>query len=1248
MRRALLIALAAVAALLAAAPPAAFYYAAFTPRGLQLVMRFVPRRIDRVQIDFQGVRGTVARGITIDRVNVDAPRVHLEFTQISGRLALRALLLQTLHVPRLTIGRALIEVGQAPPLHGPHEPPSRWHFLPHWLSIRADDVRLASGTLIVPDGQRFDATRLSAAGLVRPNTVRIDHFEMTWNALEATAHGLLRAANPLRLDAAAHATIRPRRQPAWVIDAKGRGDLDDLIVAAQFRAPLRAELTGHALDLTRRWRWQGAARIEDFDLTAWGGSGVLGPVSGRLAVTADGSGFTARGPLTAPGLKAGAIEASFAGAYSDRVITVRRLDLAQGSGAEVSAQGEIGIVPHGPRLDLQGEWKHFRWPLAGRTPVVTSESGRYALHGARPYALQGSGELRIRGVEPIGFDLLDGSLADDALRVRKAQLVALGGRAQGAGEIVWSPHTTWSASGTASDLNPASLRGELPGRLTFDFDAAGSRLGKGADFSLAIQHLTGELRHLHARADGKISRRGAVWQLQGVRAQLGRTALSLDGTVDDRVDLDFRLAADDLALLDPGITGRLDAHGMLRGPRKSPAIEVSAQGSGLRYRGFSIGSLDASIDLDPRRGSSLAHLRARGLALGPRRLGNLTLALDGPAGSQHAALSVAGAGYRADALAAGALVNGAWRGELVELAVTGADTRLALDAPAALSASAEGFHLDRFCLSGKPARVCADGDWTPHEWSIFALASGLPLQLLTAGLTSRAQYHGLIGLTAQLAATDHGPVHGRLGVTLAGLEMVSRTGGRTETTPLGAGSLTLVAAPDRIDGVLELGGGAAGSVKGAWVIRRTTADWRAMPLEGSLEARAPLNEWAPLYMSNVDRVAGSASAKLAVSGTLGTPLVNGALSVQGGELDLYQYNLELRDAALEAHLRDTGIDFDGTARAGAGTAAAHGHVEWRGGAMFGRFALAGTNLRVVDIPEAQIDASPDLEFALDGGALAITGTVKIPDARIAPAGLTNAVTVSSDQVIVGEPSDGAGGHLKVSTRIRIDLGDRVRIDTQGLTGRITGSVVVTSGGESITRASGELRIADGEYAAYGRRLDIDRGRLIYTGSPIDNPGIDIRAVKRFHDPNVGATVAGINVRGTLRQPQMTFFSEPPLAQQQIMSLVFAGGTLFGGPQLGASAAANTSRSENAQLIGQSAAVLGSQIGLPVGIEPTYNNDTAVMLGKYLSPRLYVSYGITLLQSLNIVKLRYTLGDHWALSTELGQLGGADIVYTFQK
>ena len=78
-------------------------------------------------------------------------------------------------------------------------------------------------------------------------------------------------------------------------------------------------------------------------------------------------------------------------------------------------------------------------------------------------------------------------------------------------------------------------------------------------------------------------------------------------------------------------------------------------------------------------------------------------------------------------------------------------------------------------------------------------------------------------------------------------------------------------------------------------------------------------------------------------------------------------------------------------------------------------------------------------------------------------------------------------------------------------------------------------MADGKYFAYARKLDIQRGRLIFTGGPIDDPGVDLRAQKQFPD-----VTAGVNVRGTLQQPRMSFFSDPPLPQSQIVSLILSG------------------------------------------------------------------------------------------------------------
>ena len=154
--------------------------------------------------------------------------------------------------------------------------------------------------------------------------------------------------------------------------------------------------------------------------------------------------------------------------------------------------------------------------------------------------------------------------------------------------------------------------------------------------------------------------------------------------------------------------------------------------------------------------------------------------------------------------------------------------------------------------------------------------------------------------------------------------------------------------------------------------------------------------------------------------------------------------------------------------------------------------------------------------------------------------------------------------------------------------------------------------------------------------------MDLRAQKVFPD-----VTAGVNVRGTLRAPRMTFFSEPAIPQSQIVSLLLAGGSL--------ESVQNSSRSGAARndLLAQGGAILAQQFGSRVGIEDIglesdRTNETSLVLGKYLSPRLYVSYGISLAEAINTVKLRYTIGDRWTLKTESGRARSADIVYTIRK
>jgi translocation and assembly module TamB len=400
-----------------------------------------------------------------------------------------------------------------------------------------------------------------------------------------------------------------------------------------------------------------------------------------------------------------------------------------------------------------------------------------------------------------------------------------------------------------------------------------------------------------------------------------------------------------------------------------------------------------------------------------------------------------------------------------------------------------------------------------------------------------------------------------------------------------------------------------------------------------------------LYMPDIDRASGKFDANLSIDGTLGKPATSGVIKLSGAELDLYQLNLALRAVEAEAHIVANRLEFTSAAKAGAGTLASSGKIEWRDNLPYGEITLKGQNLRVVDVPEARIDASPDLNFRIAGRAIEAKGEVRVPLARIQPADLTNAVLPSADERLVGPTEEVKEDPFLVTSEITMTLGDNVTIETYGLSGHITGSISERTAPGEPTRATGELQVKDGQYVALARKLDIERGRLIFNGGLLVDPAIDIRAVKVFPDVK-----AGVNVRGSLREPRLSFFSEPSIPQSQIVSILLAGSSLNSVQ----SADRQGSSGAQQEVAGQAAAILASQLGGRLGIpdisvESDLNNDTSLVLGRYLSPRLYLSYGVSLTESISTLKLRYTLDDHWTIKTEAGaKERAADLVFTIEK
>ncbi|MDE2451417.1 MAG: translocation/assembly module TamB domain-containing protein [Gammaproteobacteria bacterium] len=1251
MRRFLLLAAGLFVLIAIALPCAALYSVLFTQSGLRFVVSHLPQRFGDVGVRIEGVSGTIAGGAHAGLVEIDERVVHLEIRGIYTRVRLEPLLWQTIRTPDTTVDSVYVGVKRPPPL-----PPGTVHhapqFLPSWLTIDIGHASVARAIVVVPDGTRITGTAIAGSALLRHRDIRFYHADVQMGEVHFAVAGMLHASEPLQLAANGQITWQARGQPVWTVAANGAGDLDRLAISGKILAPFRSELNGEMLDLTHHWHWQGDAVVQDFDLRAWHLTGALGAIGGKLALSGGGQAFSARGTLDPAGLNAGSFNVQFDGGYSRQILTAHRIDITNvASGARTIASGTIGIVPGGPRLDLQGSWRNFRWPLTGRNVPFRSGEGRFELSGIRPYDFHTKGLAQVAALAPVPADVT-GKLDAGGVTVSHSTLALFRGHADLHGDVSWAPVQRWAVSGHATGIDPGQLRPDLPGSLNFAVAIAGRGFKAGDPLSVAVDGLSGRLRGLGASGGGKFTRAGDTWTFQQVRVGLGRTRLALDGTIDRAANLRFAVTAEDLSLLSAGSRGHLEAQGTIRGTLDSPDILATARGTGLVYEGMSLADFDARVDFDPssrRRSAIAAHLRQ--LRFGKRTVRSLSFTLDGPASAATAHLDAQAPGLNLTAMASGGFSHGIFNGKLESLGVSGAESlRLHLEQPVALTLSSAASTIERLCLIGTPGNLCAEASWTPAAWSTTLTASHLPLSTLTAGRTPAVEYLGAIDVGARLFGGGNTPMQGVLRIELNDAVLSRRlVSGRIERTSIGSGVLTATATTDSIDAQASLTSGEIGTLAGNLKISRGPQRWQDMPIAGELRAQTSKLDLISVYVPDIDRAAGNLTADARVAGTVAEPQLSGTLGVSDGEVDLYQTNLRLRQIGLTARLTDDGLMFDGVAEAGKGQVHAKGQLRWRGALPYGQLHLDGSNLRVVDIPEAQIDASPDLDFKVAAREIDITGSVAVPYAKIVPTDLTNAVTSSSDEIIVGQESQNPADRFQVRTQITMMLGPNVNIDTMGLTGQLAGNITVRSGYDAITRATGELSVQKGQYAAYGRKLEIQRGRLIFTGGPVGNPGIEIRAIKRYPD-----VTAGINVRGTLQHPRMSFFSDPSLPQSQIVSLILSGG---GGnstlQMLQASNAQNQQATAANELLTQGGAILaqqlGSRIGLPdISLETDLNNETSLVLGKYLSPRLYVSYGVGLTQQLNAIRLRYSLGDHWTIRTEAGQIRGADLVFSVEK
>lgn len=1192
--------------------------------------------LDQVKIRVTGANGRLIGPLSAEAIDIEHARASIRITGFAADYEPSEILAGRVSAENVSAAAISISVHARPDTQ---KPPG---FLPGWLTLVIDEAEIGDLRIVSPGGVE---TRLQdVGGSATVTRSRIEFAGMRADAGSfaiAGAGGRLYARDPVGIEVTTAWSLMSGREIAGV--ARATGDLDRLQVDARIAVPGIARASIELTDLTGDLRWHGETTLERLDLMQWIDPAPLGPLRGTLSMHGDRSTYGATGVLLGDGLPASGVQVDGAARYADLLVTLDRLTLSVPGATTLQMQGTMAVAEQ-PAYEVLAQWSDFRWPLIGDA-VLNSPGGTLQASGWREFSYRVEGAFIAAGGTSFSGNA-SGRFTETQMIVEESAWQTLGGRVAARGMLSRDVHRAWTLSGRARQIDPATLRKELPGRLTFEFAASGKGLDSHAAWAAAVTKLSGQFRGQPASGGGIVRRRQDLFDFERVALALGSARLQLDGTWGRQTDLDAWLLAGDLSAFLPELGGSIDA---LLEMRQS-AITLAFTGHDLAWGEHQavIISADAHLDTGNREHSWL-RLRSSGLVIAGQALTDTRLSLDGLV-SDHAMQLRVGAGEDAVELQGrGSYADGRFTLQLQKLAATGPRTApWQLEAPASLSATLDEARLAPVCFVLDARRACIDGHWQRDDsWSLNAGTVAFPLETLDLKVPGKPHYRGLLSVDARATGRAGEPwlADVRAEIRDAVLEYESASGTQ-RTVALGRTLLSLQSLADRHQ--LDLRVVDAAEIELAAQIRAARTgnlEWRDLPVTGTVRGATRQLGLLPLLFEDIDQASGKLALDFSVGGRLGAPSLLGEARLTEGALDFYQVNLRLRDLQATMRLQETAVALKASATAGDGSLDINGRLGWQDRRLTGELALKGERLLLVDVPEARVLASPDLRFILADRRIDISGSVTIPQAQIEPAETANAVLTSTDERIVRPETEPEGTEsFDVVTDVRLLLGDKVELDAYGLSGRITGSVRTRSAPREAAVATGELQINDGEYRAYTRALDVERGRLLFTGGPVTDPGVDLRASHQLP----GYTV-GVIVRGRLRAPQLTLFSEPSLPQAQIASLLIVGRSL---DSLQSEDRASLA-SETASIAAQGGALLAGQFGRHVGLDEVglsqdQDEGTALVLGKFLSPRLYVSYGISLVDQINTLKLRYTIGDRWVIAAESGREAAADIEYRIER
>ncbi|PIE44493.1 MAG: hypothetical protein CSA50_00125 [Gammaproteobacteria bacterium] len=905
-------------------------------------------------------------------------------------------------------------------------------------------------------------------------------------------------------------------------------------------------------------------------------------------------------------------------------------------------------------LDLSGannltlDWQNLQWPLLN-SAELTSRTGRLVIQGnADTYHLDLTGQVAGRQLPDIQMQV-NANGNQQGLQQFDAVLASLGGKIAIEGQANWKPVVDWNVRVTGDGVNPGKRWSDWPGQLALRLDTRGT-LTKELDATLDLYQLSGRLRDYPLLAKSQIAVAGSDYQIKQLQLLSGSTQIAGHGRFKaDKHATDIAaqvtVSAPDVSTLLPQAKGKLNVQASVSGHPDTPHLAVNLKGTDLGFEQWSLGKLDGAIDLNVLKDRLVVDLNAKHMAQsGQTRLKTLSLNTQGKITEHKIHASLATLEEELALTLQGGYTHKvqAWSGwvEDIRLATElfgrwhlAENTSLYLDKKKLALGGAQS----AACFEPDPseshvtASLCTRLGWQPDKSILNLTLRDLPMEFVAAHWLPVGIAITGTEIDADVVASvaDNQAIRSTATVRLSKGMVKTELDGEIKELHHDGGRIDL-----NIDKTgLTTQGEFALLTNSIITTEAALPGFNRIPvsedqtIQATLDTRIEDFSLIPAFVPQIEKVKGAIDGRATANGKLAKPRINVALSVKDASLFVPGVGLSLEkiSASLIA-------DEQGRAKSTIDLVSGQGWLKITSHARYhspenwqGQVQIDGQNLTAVDLPVVNAQVSPNLKLQIEPDGVSVSGSVVIPAAEITPDivvgesdGGAAAVTASRDVVIVDTTSEAQRKEeeqlFNVDGKVAIALGNNINLSVVGFNSRIAGGIdLLLDPALALPNAFGEVQIVDGRFRKYNQDLVIDKGRVIFSGGPVDNPTLDIEAyrpIREIGSNNAGidkVKKAGVHIRGRLSEPQLILFSEPSMDEKNILSYIVTGAPYIG------------------------------------------DKRTELALGTYLRPNLFVSLAFDIFEAEKTFNLRYDFNDKLGVEGVAGDReSGIDFSYRLSR